>query len=210
MRNEGASQGAAILHELAGRRSVAPLHLTEPGPSPGELRALLAVAARVPDHGALVPWRFITVTGADRQVLSSGLAKAYLAAQPSPSSEAALKTSDRIEKVFARPPTIVFVVSSPKPDTGIPEVEQILSAGAVCMALLVAVRAMGFSANWLTGFAAANLAARTLIGLTEAERLAGFIPIGTYRGEVSDRPRPSLEAIVASWLPEHAASGCRA
>jgi len=57
---------------LAQRRSASPQHLAEPAPSGDDLQTLLRLAARVPDHGKLFPWRFITAAGADSWTLSAG------------------------------------------------------------------------------------------------------------------------------------------
>jgi hypothetical protein len=49
---------------LKTRRSVKPMELTGPAPSDLEIDTLLGIAARVPDHGKLTPWRFIVFAGA--------------------------------------------------------------------------------------------------------------------------------------------------
>jgi nitroreductase len=189
-----------MLWRLEARRSVAPLALRSPGPTAEQLRRLLTIAARVPDHGALVPWRFVTVQGEARRQLAQALAHLYLTASPAPDSEQARKTAARIEAVYATPPVIVLVVSRTNPASQIPEWEQVLSAGAACMNLLTATNAMGFAANWLTGWAAYSPEARALMGLADTERLAGFIPIGTCTEPPPERPRPPLDAVVESWL----------
>jgi nitroreductase len=195
-----------MLWRLETRRSVAPLALHSPGPTAEQLHRLLTIAARVPDHGTLVPWRFITVQGEARRQLAASLAQLYLAASPAPDSEQARKTAARIEAVYAAPPVIVLVVSCPNAASQIPEWEQVLSAGAACMNLLSAASAMGFAANWLTGWAAYSSEARALMGLADTERLAGFIPIGTCTERPPERPRPALDAVVASWPSPRAKS----
>jgi nitroreductase len=196
-----------MLWLLETRRSVAPLALQPPGPTSEQLRRLLTIAARVPDHGALVPWRFITVQGDARRHLAAALAQLYLDNSPAPATEQARKNAARIEAAYASPPVIVLVISRVRAATQIPEWEQILSAGAVCMNLLTAATAMGYAANWLTGWAAYSAEARALIGLAEDERLAGFIPIGTGTQPPSDRLRPALESIVVNWIVPGSAAG---
>ena len=92
-------------------------------------------------------------------------------------------------------PLIVAVVSSPVPHPGVPEWEQLLSAGAVCLSLVNAALAAGYGAAWLTGPAADPAFARAHLGLTASERVAGLIHIGT-RGPapVPERPRPDVPA----------------
>ena len=74
--------GGSLLCLLESRRSVKPIDLGEPGPTPDELRRILTVACRVPDHGALVPWRFILFQGEARQAASTQLAALYAAQNP--------------------------------------------------------------------------------------------------------------------------------
>jgi nitroreductase len=94
----------------------------------------------------------------------------------------------------------VVVVFSPKPSEKIPEFEQLLSAGAVCLSLLNAALAAGWGGNWLTGWAAHDATfARTQLGLAPHERVAGLIHIGTETAAPPDRPRPDLDAIT-TWV----------
>src|SRR5687767_9238017 len=76
-----------LLAVLETRRSVKPAALGEPGPNPDELRRLLMIASRVPDHGALVPWRFILLQGEARRAASAQLAAIYGAQHPEQSPE---------------------------------------------------------------------------------------------------------------------------
>jgi nitroreductase len=147
------------------------------------------------------------VQGDARRSLAAALAKAYAACNAAQPAEQVRKMAARIEQVYSTPPLIVFVVSSTDPQSRIPEWEQILSAGAACMNLLTAAAALGFSANWLTGWAAYNPEGRGLIGLGEHERIAGFIPIGTSRETPVDRFRPDLDTVVTAWLPGGACAG---
>lgn len=188
-----------MLWVLGTRRSVPPSQLGLPGPSPEQLRHILSIASRVPDHGSLAPWRFITVHGEARGKLGSALADAYIRADGAPPREQAERTAARIRDTFSAPPVTVFVVSRADPAARVPEWEQVLSAGAVCMNLIVAASALGFVGNWLTGWVAYNARARQILGLAEHERVAGFIPIGTSRNSTPERPRPSLDEIVTAW-----------
>ena len=108
--------------------------------------------------------------------------------------------SEKIEKgrgQFDRGNLAVAVISSPKPSEKIPQVEQLLSAGALCMNILHAATAAGWGANWLTGWVShdATFAARAF-GCTEAESIVGIIHIGTPNAPMPDRPRPDLARIV--------------
>lgn len=198
---------ADMLWVLETRRSIPPSQLDLPGPSPEHMRRILAIASRVPDHGGLVPWRFITVQGEARAALGAKFAHAYLKSDVVPPPEQAERVAARIRDTISAPPLTVFVVSRVDPAARIPEWEQILSAGAACMNLIVAASALGFAANWLTGWMAYSASARRILGLAEHERIAGFIPIGTSRNAASERPRPPLDAIVTPWPGDMDTSG---
>jgi len=177
----------ALLEFLATRRSASAQTLAAPGPSPAELAGLLTLAARVPDHGKLFPWRFIVVEGAAKAGLVTAL-EAIAAARPD-----ALKANAALAKLKAPPVSIAIVsrVSAGK----IPEWEQVLSAGAVCMNLLLAAAAAGFGANWITDWYAYDSAALALLGLAEGERIAGFVHIGTAAEPPLERIRPDVAAL---------------
>jgi nitroreductase len=178
---------------LLSRRSVPAFMLGEPGPAPDQIETLLTAASRVPDHGKLAPWRFILIEGEARAKLADRLAEAALA-------EAGVDPQkvEEDKKRFGAPLTVI-VVSRAGPHVKIPEWEQVLSAGAVCMNLMLAAHAEGFAANWLTGRAAYDKTAADILGLADAERVAGFIHVGTAAEAPSDRPRPPLDEIVTRW-----------
>ncbi|MEQ1617861.1 MAG: nitroreductase [Terricaulis sp.] len=172
-------ESAEALALVALRRSTKVVHLAPPGPDAEQLDALLRIAARVPDHGKLGPWRFIVIEGDGRDRAGSALA-----------SVAADAASAAIaQQAFLRAPLCVIVVSTAAPHPKIPEWEQQLSAGAACQNLLLGASAMGFGACWLTGWACYDARACTALGLHEHERIAGFIHIGTPTETPSERVR---------------------
>lgn len=181
----------AALDLLLTRQSRPARSLTLPVPSRDQLTTLLTAAARVPDHGKLVPWRFI--------VLERG-ALDRLAALVPIRGEALGIDPEKIAKSTAQyrdADLAVVVVGCPRGTDRIPAIEQTLSAGAVCMTLLAAATAAGWGANWLTGWPAHDpvFAARAF-GCTEGETVAGIVHIGTPPEDFSDRPRPDLSRIV--------------
>ena len=190
-----------LLGQLETRRSVATIALRSPGPDGDQLRRMLAIASRVPDHGALQPWRFIVIDRASREVLSQQMT-AKLETMENQAQAEIVIGKEKIRKVFTIAPLIVAVVSAPVSTSSIPAFEQVLSAGAVCMNLILAANAMGFGCNWITGWAAANRAALDTLGILRHEAIAGFILIGSHAGEQPDRPRPALDTIVTYWTPE--------
>jgi nitroreductase len=179
------------LNLLEIRRSAPPMVLHAPGPDSDELIRLLTIAARVPDHGKIVPWRFIVFEGAARMAAGEIIANVYAGANPGAED----KRLEIERKRFAAP-VVVGVVSRAGPHAKVPEWEQVLSAGAVCMNLTVAANALGFASAWLTEWYAYDRAVLTRLGLGENEKIAGFIHIGTAPGPREDRPRPDLAGIV--------------
>ncbi len=177
---------------LKARRSAPPPALRGPGPSAGEIEALLTIAARVPDHGKLAPWRFIIFEGEARARAGAIIAEAY-------ASQHAEADAQRIEAERMRlchAPLVVAVVSRAAPHAKIPEWEQVLSAGAACMNLVVAANALGFASAWITEWYAYDAGVRARFGLEAHERIAGFIHIGRSDAPREDRIRPALADIV--------------
>jgi nitroreductase len=97
---------------------------------------------------------------------------------------------------FLRAPLVIGVVSRARELLPIPTWEQQLSAGAVCMTMVLAAHAMGFVANWVTEWCAYHPGVLERIGLKPTERIAGYIYIGHPAEPLEDRPRPALQSIV--------------
>ncbi|MFT2211918.1 nitroreductase family protein [Rhizobium giardinii] len=184
---------------LATRRSIPAFQMGGPGPGTAEIEEMLKLASRVPDHGKLAPWRFIVYRGEERARISGELAKMALAAKPDLSEEMIKVENTRL----TRAPVVVAVVSKAAPHFKVPEWEQLMSAGAVCLNLLMAANAHGFASNWLTEWYAFDEKAYPLLGVQPGERIAGFIHIGTPQVPPTERPRPELADIV-TWVGEDA------
>jgi nitroreductase len=179
-----------VLAFLATRRSASAVTLAEPAPSADELDILLRLATRVPDHGKLSPWRFVVLEGQDKADFAAKLEA--LALSRSDQTAAAKLAKLKI------PPLAVAVISAPKP-AAIPEWEQVLSAGAAATTLLYAALAMGYGANWITDWYAYDPRANAILGLEAAEKVAGFLLIGTPREPPLERERPQVAPLVSRW-----------
>lgn len=185
----------AVLDFMASRTS-APIHeLAAPGPDDAQIAAMLTLAARVPDHGRLEPWRFILYRGQARIRIGEMLA-ARLAIL-----KGGLTPGEREKELerFSRAPLVIGVVSSPKDNPKIPQWEMLLSAGAAAMNLLIAANAAGFGANWITNWYADDAESRAFLGMAPHERAAGFVHVGNHSGPVADRPRPVVANLVSEW-----------
>jgi nitroreductase len=186
-----------LLRALDERRSVPSKQLGEPAPSDPVLLQMLRSASRVPDHGKLVPFRFVRVRGDARRQLGDILAARTEELDP----EASTVTIEKDRNRFNSAPLVIVVVASLIPEHKVPEDEQWMTAGSVCFALLVAAQAYGFGAQWLTGWAAYDSLVAERLGLAETERVAGFIHIGTPKVEAPERERPDPAKLLSEWTP---------
>jgi nitroreductase len=177
---------------LKTRRSVKPMELTGPAPTDTEIETLLEIASRVPDHGKLVPWRFIVFAGDARLAAGDAILQAFRADHP----DAAVDQLDFERRRLARAPLVIAVVSRAAPHVKIPEWEQQLSAGAAAMNLVIAVHALGYAASWITEWYAYDRRVLDKLGIAEHERIAGFVHIGRQTRPTEDRDRPRLADIV--------------
>jgi len=167
-------------------------HLAEPGPDSGQLREILEAAVHCPDHGRLRPWRFVLIRGEQRRKLGELLLQRVLAELPEASEVRLEKERTR----FSFAPCIVTVVLNPVKNHKVPEIEQVLSGGALCMNMLHAAHQLGFGAQWLTGFAAYDPAIHHALGLDGNEQILGFIHIGSRTGEPPERERPDIGTLM--------------
>jgi nitroreductase len=184
---------------LRTRRSGRPRDLVAPGPDAAQLRQILEVAIRTPDHGKLAPWRFVIVEDGQRDAFAALLRDAYLADRP----EAGRLELEANEQFARQAAVLVVALSSPAQGSKIPLWEQELSAGAACMNLLAATHALGFVGGWLTGWAAYSDRVRDAFGGPH-EKIAGFLFLGSPSRPQEERPRPDYDAVVRLWQPEPA------
>lgn len=181
---------------LRSRRSGKARDMVAPGPDATQLADIIAIAARVPDHGKLAPWRFVTVPAGRRDEFGALLVAAYRRARP----DAGRLEIEAMEAFPRQAPVMIALLSTPVATSKIPLWEQQLSVGAVAMQLLNAAHAHGFVANWLTGWAAESTEVAAALGATGPDdRVAGFFFIGSPLRELEERPRPELAGIVRDW-----------
>lgn len=183
------------LSALLDRRSTPSRLLTAPGPDPLQLAAMLAAAVHVPDHGKLTPWRFLRIQGDARARLGERLVARQR--QLDPQTPDAVLEKDRAR--FSYAPVVIGVVAALSPGHKVPEQEQLLSAGCVCFSLLQAAHALGFAAQWLTGWAAYDEVILRELGLGENERLVGFVHVGSAEEPAPERQRPDPMQRLTDW-----------
>lgn len=195
MQDQG-QQYPQVLEFLRTRRSVPAKAMAPggPGPDDAQIREMIAIASRVPDHGKIAPWRFIRyATQYCRELGDSILARA-LELNPDLNEEL-----QEIEKTrFLRAPVVIGIISKPVEHPKVPEWEQVLSCGAAGMNLLIAANAFGWDAQWLTEWVAFDETLAPRLGASDGERIAGFIHIGTRTMPKSERDRPALDDIFST------------
>ncbi len=190
------SENSEIIEFLKQRRSNLAKVMGEPGPSEDELNQILQIAARVPDHRKLEPWRFVVFQGEARSRFGRHIASAFIRNNPEMPEDRAIFEGERL----LRAPVVIAVISSPiECPRGTPQWEQELSAGAVCFNLCLAAQAHGFGAQWLTEWYGYDEAVNSALGVNGNERLAGYIYIGTPEVAATPRGRPNMSAKITQW-----------
>ena len=180
---------------IALRRSSGKRALSSPGPAPEELNRLLEVAARVPDHRRLAPWRFIVFTGNARDKFNAAATDIQRRNNPAATEQMLADTAS----YFSRAPVVIAVISSPVVSHKTPVWEQELSAGAVCHNLLLSANASGWAGCWLSEWIAFDPDIKQLLTLTADERVAGFIYLGTATEPPQERMRPNISEKIRYW-----------
>ena len=191
-----AKRSQETLELLMLRRSLTVKDMVHPGPSEEQLKQILEIGSRVPDHKKQVPWRFLTFEKSTRGKFGKILRTIFAKNNP--------KTNEKIldfeENRFLRAPLVIAVISTADKDNPkVPEWEQILTAGAVCQNILIASNAMGYASQWLTEWYAYDKVVLKKLNLNPNERIAGFIYIGTASKQPKERGRPDLANLVKKW-----------
>ena len=182
-----------VIDTLLSRASVKALG--EPGPDDTQLRTIFEAAVRAPDHGKLRPWRFFVVRG-DARLRLSELFVAGLRRREPQATEAQI---DKEREKPLRAPVTIAVVARTVQGHKIPEIEQVLSAGAAAMNILNAVHALGFAAKWVTGANCYDAEFRRDFGLGADDQLLGFIHVGTPLETAGAPARPDPAEFVVDW-----------
>ena len=181
--------------KLLQRHSTPAKELIVPAPDDAQLREILELAMHAPDHGRLCPYRFITIRGEARHALAEVFGSAVKNRDPDVSDAYLKKQKDKP----LRSPLIVVVVACLRENPKVPQVEQMLSAGAAAHNVLLASNAMGFGSIWLTGDNAYDSSVSEALGLVSSEKIIGFIYLGTENRTWPSPPKPRVEDKITSW-----------
>ncbi|HTN98075.1 MAG TPA: nitroreductase [Nordella sp.] len=186
---------SSALSLLKTRKSASVKAMTAPGPSPEQLKTILDIAVRVPDHGKLAPWRFVLFEGEARAQFGDLMKARWQTLHPDHGAD----SLEFQRNLFLRAPTVIVVVSKAGPHVKIPEWEQLLSAGAVTQNMLLAAAALGVGAQWNSDWIAYDQEIGKAMGLTAAEKIVGVVYFGTPAAALEDRPRPDPQSLLTRW-----------
>lgn len=178
---------------LRRRRSVVVKNMRDPGPTAEELDLILEAGIRVPDHGKIGPWRLQVLNKSAQAMLGDVFAKVFFERIPDANDKQVEFERDRPQ----RAPVLIVVSSQINREHSVPESEQMLSCGAVCMNLLNAASALGYAAQWLTEWPAYNSSVKQALGVAEDQHIVGFIYVGTANEPPSERVRPAIDSVVS-------------
>ena len=160
--------------------------LSEPGPNKAQLDNIIKAGLRACDHRSLTPWKFLLIDGDSRKQFGALMVKAKEAADKAPLST---ELRAKLESKPMRAPTILVVVAKIVDHDKVPELEQILSAGAASQMIMTAAHAQGLGAIWRSGSMMFTQEMRQGLGLADTDKIVGFIYLGTPKVK---KPLPAL------------------
>ena len=177
------------------RRSVLAKKMSNKDIPKDDLNKILAAGIRVPDHGALNPWKIKVIMGAKLKYVDEEIVlKEFKKENPNATSHQIELESNR----FQRAGVVLAVISTPVDHPKIPEWEMQLSSGAVCMNLLSCAQSLGYAGQWLTEWYAYNKKMLEFLGGNiNKDRISGFIYLGHKIEEPNERRRPDPENIIS-------------
>lgn len=173
---------------------VSPAQLTEPGPTPDQLQAILAAGARAPDHGKMQPWRFLLIEGEARQRFGEVMAQSLQRREP----DAPQGKLDAERKKALRAPLMIVVSATVRENPKVPDVEQVVAAGAAAQNMMLAAHALGLGAFWRTGPTAYDPEVKRALGIAEGDTIIGFIYLGSIGIAGPARPADTA-AVTRRW-----------
>lgn len=195
--DHGASQSNEHAHAaltlISSRQNVSPKRLLEPAPSPSQIELIFQAAAAAPDHGQLMPWRFIVIPNEKRASLAEAFAQALIERDSCANLQQIEQARD---KAYRAPLLVLAVASFASEDKGIPQLEQMVSMGCAIQNILLCAQAMQFGSGLTSGQAMKSTQLRGLFSLKPNEQAVCFINIGTVSQAKPMRLRPATSAFL--------------
>ena len=185
-RTDWSLAAAELIHA---RQTVLPKRLAAPGPNDAQFLAMLGAAAAAPDHGQLLPWRFVLVPGGQRAALGEVFAQALAERDANATPE---QREQAREKALRGPRLLLLVVDGERGDPEIDLNERLISAGAAVQNVLLLATAQGFGSALTSGKALKSAVLRRFFGLAASEHAICFISIGSVASRRPARARPTV------------------
>ena len=181
---------------LLKRRSVTAKTMLASDVKNEDLDKIISTGLRVPDHGALSPWKIVVFRGKSRETFG----KLFIAKRFKMLNSSASKDDINFEeKRFLRAGVVICIVSSPVPHNKIPEWEMQLSSAAVCQNILICAQSLGYAAQWVTEWYSYDEVIIKELGNNPNDRISGFLYIGKKEMEPKERIRPEVSKVVSFW-----------
>lgn len=188
------------LEAIRGRRSIG--RLTEPAPSPDELRSIIEAATCAPDHGELRPWRFTVLEGEPKDAFGFVLEASYLARCAETERHAEPAKQDKERSKLGRAPVVVVVVCAYQPSDKIPRLEQYAAVAAATQNASLAATALGYATMWRTGAPAEDPRVKAALGVAVDDEIVGFLYLGSIPDGKDKAPHePALDGVLSHWTP---------
>ncbi len=182
-----------VLDAIRARKHMGALMLQLPGPNGAEMDAILEAGAAAPDHGKVVPFRFVVVPDTVRQSFIEASLAAFRTAVPDADEAGLKKARGKAEQ----PPAIVAVIA--RVDDKHPKIvasDQWLTVGCALQNLWLAAESLGFACGVSSGRLMDTDIMRRAFGLADNEALVSVISIGTPKERQPPRAKPALADVV--------------
>ena len=179
---------------ITSRQNISPKRLVEPGPNPEEQARLFRAAAAAPDHGLLMPWRFVIVTQERRSALANTFALALIDRDPGASLE---QIEAAREKAYRAPLLMLVVAKLGDCEPAIPVLERMVSVGCAVQNILLSAHSMAYGSSLTSGQAMGSARMRQLFRLADGEEAICFINIGTVAKRKVGRAHPEPSSFVS-------------
>jgi nitroreductase len=189
---------SSAINLLLQRQSTPAKYQTEPAPVGEHLDLILRAAMSAPDHGGLQPWRFVLVRGAGLQRLGELFAESFVRRNP----EASADLVERERSKPTRSPLLILLISKPQPNPKVPEWEQMMSLGAAAEHMQLMAQALGYGSIWLSGDRCQDRWLLEQLGLSQDERLYGYLAIGTPSNQAVERSRLDPWSFTQEWASQ--------
>jgi nitroreductase len=197
--NEDASAAhfaQALIHT---RQTVLPKRLVDPGPSAEQLHQICLAASAAPDHGKLLPWRFVLIPASARHRLAKVFEEALLNRDPHATSE---QVAQAAEKAYRAPTLILAIAKTTAGDPAIDSYERMVSIGCAIQNMLLTATALGFGSALTSGKALRSSQLNALFSLDMGEVAVCFLSVGTVSSRKLIRVRPGVNEYLTTLADE--------